>query len=251
MGLLSAVGFTPWGLRRLALGEGMGLATVGGLLGLPAAIAYTWIMMYGLRTWWNGAVGTTSLYLHVTMDALVYGLVASLFVAFLAILWAAWRVGKTAAATLLAGGWGAESSGRRSGRWLRVCGILLVLATLGIFAMAPYSHGDPQETFMGGGALLLCGCLCWLAGVLRPGIRRPLGAKGIATVGRLGIRRWADCICCIHVNCGCRLPTRRSGEHGRARLRGGRLPAHCHRRNPAPGRSEYPAGPPDPWHDRC
>jgi putative ABC transport system permease protein len=188
MGLLSAVGFTPWGLRRLALGEGMGLATVGGLLGLPAAIAYTWIMMYGLRTWWNGAVGTTSLYLHVTMDALVYGLVASLFVAFLAILWAAWRVGKTAAATLLAGGWGAESSGRRSGRWLRVCGILLVLATLGIFAMAPYSHGDPQETFMGGGALLLCGCLCWLAGVLRPGIRRPLGAKGIATVGRLGIR---------------------------------------------------------------
>lgn len=188
MGLLSAVGFTPWGLRRLALGEGMTLAMVGGLLGLPAAIAYTWIMMYGLRTWWNGAVGTTSLYLHVTVDALIYGLVASLFVAFLAILWAAWRVGKTSAATLLAGGWGAEHRGRRSGRVLRICGIVLVLAALGIFAMARYAHGDPQESFMSGGALLLCGCLCWLGGVLRPGIRRPIGARGIATVGRLGVR---------------------------------------------------------------
>src|SRR6185437_6322437 len=85
LGLLSAVGFTPWSLRRLALQEGMLLAAIGGLLGIPAAIGYTAFIMHGLRTWWVGAVGTTALYLHVSPATLAYGYVASLFVAFFAI----------------------------------------------------------------------------------------------------------------------------------------------------------------------
>jgi len=188
IGLLAAAGFKPWGLRGLVLGEGMALAAIGALLGSPAAIGYTWLMIYGLRTWWNGAVGTTALYLHVSVLTLAYGLVASLFVAFFAILWAVWRVGRTPAATLLAGGWGAEVRTRRTGRLLRVVGSVLMVLALAIFTYALSDRTSAQTSFMGGGGILLFGWLFWLAGVLRPGLRRPTGAEGVATLQRLGVR---------------------------------------------------------------
>ncbi len=93
LGLLSAIGFAPRRLRRLALGEGMLLALIGGIVGLAGAVAYTWLIMAGLRTWWVGAVGTTAMHLYVNPMTLAIGLISSLFVAFFAILWGAWRVG--------------------------------------------------------------------------------------------------------------------------------------------------------------
>ena len=188
IGLMSAVGFKPWGVRRLALGEGMTLAVIGAVLGIPAAIGYTWLMIYGLRTWWRGAVGTTALHLSVTGQTLAYGLVGTLIVAFFAILWAVWHVGRTNPATLLAGGWGTGISTRRTGRWARVCGIALVVLALLIFAWSAFDRGSMEESFMSGGALLLFGVLVWLGGVLRPGLRRSDDAVGVATVRRLGVR---------------------------------------------------------------
>lgn len=188
IGVMSAVGFKPWGLRRLALGEGMTLALIGGLLGLPAAIAYTWLMMYGLRTWWRGAVGTSALHLSVGGATLAYGLVGSLLVAFTAILWAVWHVGRTHAATLLAGGWGGGTTRRRGGRWLRISGAILIASALAIFASAAFERGSADEAFLSGGGLLLFGALLWLGGAMRPGLRRPAGAVGVASIGRLGVR---------------------------------------------------------------
>ena len=191
LGVMAAVGFAPWTLRRLALSEGMLLAAVGGLLGLPLAIGYTAFILYGLRTWWNGAVGTTSLYLHVMPDTLLYGYVGSLIVAFFAIWWAVWRVGRTRTATLLAGGWGAAVRKRRSGIVARGTGILFVLIALAIFIWAQFDRGEADEAFLGGGTMLLVGCLCWIGGVLRPGARRSPRSIGVATVRRLGVRNAA------------------------------------------------------------
>ncbi len=87
LGLLSAIGFAPRRLRRLALGEGMLLALIGGIIGLAGAVAYTWLIMAGLRSWWVGAVGTTAMHLYVNPMTLSIGLISSLFVAFFAILW--------------------------------------------------------------------------------------------------------------------------------------------------------------------
>ncbi|HZK80049.1 MAG TPA: FtsX-like permease family protein, partial [Humisphaera sp.] len=187
LGLMSAVGFSPRALRMLALREGMALAIVGGVIGLGGAIGYTGLIMLGLRTWWIGAVGTTSMTLHIVPLTLVYGLFASLFVAFSAIIWAVWRIGKAQPARLLAGGWETDSHGRGKGRILKVIGGPAIAIGLAIVAVALGNKISTAAGF-GGGALLLCGCLTWLGATLRP--RRHEGASfvGAASVMRLGFR---------------------------------------------------------------
>ena len=170
VGLLAAVGFAPKALRRLALGEGMALALVGGLIGLAGAVGYTWLMVTGLRTWWVDAVGTTAMRLFVEPRTLVIGLLSSLLVAFLAILWAVWHAGKTEAARLLAGGRYSVVAGaqRRGATVAAIVGIgagalgilLLLLGTLNVI--------DAKSAFLGGGTMLLVACLSLLTARLRP-----------------------------------------------------------------------------------
>ncbi len=65
VGLLQALGLDPAAIRRLFVGEALFLAGIGGALGIAGAIAYSALIMLGLRTWWVDAVGTTALTLHV------------------------------------------------------------------------------------------------------------------------------------------------------------------------------------------
>jgi ABC-type lipoprotein release transport system permease subunit len=174
LGLLSAVGFAPGAIQRLALGEGLVLAAIGGILGSLAGIGYTWLIMAGLRTWWIGAVGTTALRLHVVPMTLAVGFIAGVIVAMLAVWWGAWRVGRTQVARLLAGSWEKEAGRkRRGGRVLRIVGILFVVSGAGALVMAAVEHKGADEAFLAGGSLLLFGALIWLAGALRPRAASP------------------------------------------------------------------------------
>ncbi|HEX4793142.1 MAG TPA: FtsX-like permease family protein [Humisphaera sp.] len=181
LGLLGALGFAPAKLRRLSLAEGMILALIGGVIGLAGAIGYTWLIMAGLRTWWIGAVGTTAMRLYVLPLTLAYGLVGSLIVALIAILWAVWRVGKTSPARLLAGSWeSAGATGRRRGSIWRWAGIALVLLGIVIVVIAVTGRISAEGGF-GGGVAMLIGILFWLGGSLRPrrpGLSPSLGALG-------------------------------------------------------------------------
>ncbi len=188
LGLLSAVGYSPRRLRRLALGEGMLLAVIGGLVGLGGAIGYTWLIMAGLRTWWVGAVGTTAMHLYVNPQTLVIGLVASLIVAFFAILWGAWRIGRVPPATLLAGAWESETRTRRGGKILRILGMLAALAGIGAIAAGVAKVIPADVAFMTSGGVMLCAFLLWLGGAMRPRARRSVGFLGVGSVLRLGIR---------------------------------------------------------------
>ena len=52
VGVLMASGFTAGAIRRRFMGEAVWLTGLGGLLGLAGGLAYGWIMIAGLRTWW-------------------------------------------------------------------------------------------------------------------------------------------------------------------------------------------------------
>ena len=81
IGLLRAIGFSIQQIRSLFLREGLALALIGSLAGIIGAIAYGWLMMFGLRTWWVGAVGTTLLELHITPLSLLIGALSGIVTA--------------------------------------------------------------------------------------------------------------------------------------------------------------------------
>ena len=57
--------------------EGFVLAAIGAIIGAAAAVGYGALIMYGLRTWWVGAVGTTRLELHVAPASLAAGVIGA------------------------------------------------------------------------------------------------------------------------------------------------------------------------------
>jgi ABC-type antimicrobial peptide transport system permease subunit len=189
VGLLSAVGFAPRALRRLALGEGMMLAAAGGVIGLAGAVGYTWLMVTGLRTWWVDAVGTTAMRLFVEPRTLAIGLVASLAVAFGAILWAVWHVGKTEAARLLAGGRYApvDVGKRNAGLLASASSLLFGIGGLALLALGVAGTIAPKNAFLGGGSLLLIAALSFVAARLRPRRHEGQGASHLS-LALLGLR---------------------------------------------------------------
>jgi len=189
VGLLSAVGFAPKALRRLALQEGMLLALIGGLIGLAGAVGYTWLMVTGLRTWWVDAVGTTAMRLFVEPQTLVIGLVASLAVAFFAILWAVWHVGKTEAARLLAGGRYApvDATRRHAGLLALASSLVCGAGGLALLGLGISGAMAPKNAFLGGGSLLLIAALSFVANRLRPRRRGASNASHLSLL-LLGVR---------------------------------------------------------------
>ena len=73
MGLLAAVGFSQKQIFTLLLGEGFLVAIGGVIAGLFLAIGYGWLMIFGLTTWWRGAIGTSFLELSVEPASLLIG----------------------------------------------------------------------------------------------------------------------------------------------------------------------------------
>jgi putative ABC transport system permease protein len=87
IGLLQAVGLTPTLVNRILRRQGLVLGLAGGLLGIPAAIAYSELMVYGLKTWWNAAIGTQFLFVSLQPMTLLIGFALGAGMGWLAIWW--------------------------------------------------------------------------------------------------------------------------------------------------------------------
>jgi ABC-type antimicrobial peptide transport system permease subunit len=169
LGLLSACGFAPRRLRNLCLEEGLLLAVVGGILGCALAVAYTALIVYGLRTWWIGAIGTTALRLHVVPETLIYGFVGSVIVALIAIWWAVRKVSKSSPAGLLAGALGSSAVRlAKRPKLSLIIGVICLLAAIALFGGGAIKKIDSTGAFLGGGSALLVACLCFAYVRLRP-----------------------------------------------------------------------------------
>src|SRR4030095_3875253 len=138
IGTLRAMGFDPSRILKLFLIEGLFLALIGSVTGLVLAIAYAQLMMFGLRTWWVGAVGTTSLQLHLSPSSIVVGAVGGIFAAVVCIAMTLRGLKKYSTRSLLAGSLGVSDKTQKASSRLipslrlavlfTVFGLLLVLA---------------------------------------------------------------------------------------------------------------------------
>jgi ABC-type antimicrobial peptide transport system permease subunit len=195
IGILRAVGLPSAVVRGLFIREGIVLSIAGSILGVIGAVGYGALLMYGLRTWWVGAVGTTALTLHVSVVSLVLGAAAGVVIALLCVVWTLRKVAGASPSRLLTGSPEAVNSARRGVgpiRWpatgisvgFALGGILLlVLAFLNLIEKTP--------GFFGAGTMLLLAALLAEHWWLRRKLRRSIEGRGWKAVSKLGFRNAA------------------------------------------------------------
>jgi putative ABC transport system permease protein len=179
VGLLRAVGYSTAAVRRLFLLESIGLALVGGVIGIFGALAYAWLIMLGLRTWWVGAVGTTLLELHPSLLTLGAGAIGGLLIGVVVIWWTLRSLRRTAPRALLAGDVASAFRGRspRSpARLRRAAGGLGIVALALAVASAAGLIGETAG-FFGAGTLLLVAALAAFSDYLARGRGAENGAR--------------------------------------------------------------------------
>lgn len=222
VGLLKAVGFPARKVRALFLTEGVVLSVAGSLLGAAGAVLYGALMMWGLRTWWVGAVGTRQLALYVSPAPLLTGMAGGIFAALLCVWWTLRTLARTPARNLLAGTWesrnanfaapikmrqddGKISTSPRSSMrsWLRqtvfgsrlsaVLSVASVCGALGLVLLALAASGRIGETagFFGAGFSLLISLLCFESAWLCGAPRKIIAGRGWRSIARLGVRNAA------------------------------------------------------------
>ncbi|HVL68202.1 MAG TPA: ABC transporter permease [Vicinamibacterales bacterium] len=190
IGIMRAAGYGVSTIRRLLMIEGVALAAVGGVLGIAGAIGYAHVIVYGLRTWWVGAVGTTQLSLHVAAAPLALGAAGGVAAAALSVLlalrWVA-RVSPRALLTAQAIG-GEPLADSRTARRHRLLGAALgVLAATTIVVGLVRNEAQAAAFFAAGGASLVA-ALYLLSAWLRSRPSSVIAGRGTAAVLRLGFR---------------------------------------------------------------
>jgi ABC-type antimicrobial peptide transport system permease subunit len=190
IGIMRAAGFTIATVGRLLLVEAVGVALLGGLIGIAGAVAYGHLIMYGLRTWWVGAVGTTQLALHVTPGSLAGGALGGMIAAVLCVLLSLRAVGKLSPRALLTTqAIGHEPAGdARIARRNRMIGLVFALLALAAIAWGFAARGAQAGAFFGAGAASLVAAMLLLSSWLRSRPSSVIAGRGTRSVLRLGVR---------------------------------------------------------------
>jgi ABC-type lipoprotein release transport system permease subunit len=201
VGLLQALGFDPAAIRRLFVREGIVLSIVGALLGVAGAIAYGAAIMYGLRTWWVGAVGTTALKLHIDPASLFAGALAGVVVSVICIWWSLRSLAVFSSRSLLAGEHTRPLGRRRSESRPLYLSVSFGLLALFLLVGAVTGWIGRVAGFFGAGTSALAAVLYFAFAWLRKGHHRALQGHGSWPVWRLGFRnttfRPARSVLCI------------------------------------------------------
>ncbi|HEY7544611.1 MAG TPA: ABC transporter permease, partial [Blastocatellia bacterium] len=195
IGLLRAVGFPTSRIRSMFLIEGAILALIGSFAGLLLAIGYGWLMMYGLRTWWVGAVGTTQLQLHVSAASLIYGSAGGILAALICIAWTIRSIARFSPRSLLAGS--IRETGKKAGDKKLFSRLftssplhLFIFGSLGIALVVAASLKAISQAagFFGGGVSLLIALLFYESWRIRGRATENIRGSGLWPVSRLGFR---------------------------------------------------------------
>lgn len=152
IGLLSAIGFSPNSVNRVLLLEQFSVVLFGAVIGIIAAVGYAGLLIYGLRTLWVGAVGTTELRLSVQPVSLVIGFVGTLLAAGGSAWWGLRGLRKLSPRELLAGQTELvdrdEARAARRERLRKIASRLLKLS-VAIIAIAVFFRTSHQAAFSG------------------------------------------------------------------------------------------------------
>jgi hypothetical protein len=168
------------------------LAVGGTAAGLVGAVWFGELILYGLRTWWVDAVGTTRLALAVSPTTLIAGALAGMFVALAALLVTLRRLGAASPRDLLsglalmvtprrAGVTRRRRAGITLGAGLIVAGTVAAAGARGIIGKTP--------AFFGAGAIILVASLWALSQRWRSDAGPRVEGRGWRAIAALGARQ--------------------------------------------------------------
>lgn len=186
IGILQACGLDRTTVALVVRGEGFALTVLGSLIGVPLGILYAEGTLHALSSWWSGAVGNSTLWLHGDIASPLIGALSGLVIGHLALGWGTRQLQREPLLRLLAG-WQAMSV-TPSPRGRRIAIITLIAAgiiAVGSLLYAAHAGSEAAvEAFFGVGAALLLAGLC--GGYL--GLERSAGNGGVPTLWRLAWR---------------------------------------------------------------
>ncbi len=171
LGILTAVGFGFPKVTKIWLAEMFWVCSAGAVLGAGLGLGYAQLMLWGLRTWWVGAIRTPFIRLHISPTSLVLGTAIGFAIGMLTVIWTLWLVRRNSAIRLLAGHI-EPAKNLKSGTspWSRIIGWVLVIAAVASLVAAMGQGGEAQAgLFFGGGFCTLAALLVFV----RAWLRRP------------------------------------------------------------------------------
>ena len=196
IGVLRAFGLTIARIRRGLLIEGAVISVAGAAAGVALAAAWAALMVYGLRTWWVGAVGTNRLELHVDVWSLLIGAAAGIVAGLFGMALTIRGLKRASPRALLAGvsnadlAPAAKGAGLHGARRLHVSPTALVAFVLALALSAASFAGlvPAAAGFFGAGILALIAGLATLRHWLQRRSPPPLRGEGTGAISRLGVR---------------------------------------------------------------
>jgi putative ABC transport system permease protein len=169
LGIVLALGARHRLVRRLLLIEGMFVSVAGAAVGVAAGIAFAWLLIVGLESWWLGAITTPFLQLEISAGGLVIGFAFGILASLLTIAWAVRQTRQASVRSLLAGQTIAlPSLIKRRTRLAPWISVALAACAIAIDWFATRWDGEARAAaFVGGGMLLLGAILTWIWDTLR------------------------------------------------------------------------------------
>ncbi len=189
LGIILATGWRRNTARKMYLLEGASVAKIGAIAGVILGIAYAWLMLAGLQTWWLGAITTPFLDLYIQPATLAIGYFSGLLISLLTIVWALRQLSKVSVQRLLAGqSLESQSLLPKRVRWPRWFALLSMVAALLCGLAATKLRDELQAlTFLGSGTLVLTAILAEIWNRLRSD-RAALFTERNIPLARLALR---------------------------------------------------------------
>jgi putative ABC transport system permease protein len=188
IGILRACGFSTAFLQRNFLYEGAFLSILGSILGLLGSIIYGWLMVFGLRTWWTGAVGTRRIFLHISWMELLIGCLCGIVFSMASIAWTLRTLRTNSPRMLLTGILESVAVQKRRMRILALTSLCALFAALFLLAASIQEKVSQLQGFFGAGFLFLVAILCATALYLRRARPVPVEGKGWPAFMKMGLR---------------------------------------------------------------
>src|SRR3954470_19026886 len=189
IGILRTAGLTIAQVRTLLIAEALVLAVLGSGAGMAGALVYGKVIMFGLRTWWVGAVGTTKLSVHVSWTSLVIGALAGIITAIGCVTISVCSLARLSPRQLLnAQSLDSDRPVARPSRRIFIVKWTLAAAGAAMLAAGFADRALRTAMFFSAGATLLGASMCQVSSSLRSRQALTIGGRGAWPLWRLGFR---------------------------------------------------------------